>query len=193
MSITWHSRFTFAILQSTQWNVTVERQFGDSWTGRISYIGYNSYRLPRHDGPEFCSCEQNALSSCEGALPAVGPDPPAWKLGVRQLPGLELQATHRMASGFYLQATYDWAKDLTNANSDAPTAFGNEQGNLQDPTVLRGVNDRFNLRNDQGQRRRSASQPLSVERTVSTAVRARQGISFQLQPFRGRTCWADGK
>ena len=31
---------------SAQWNVTIEHQFGETWTGRISYIGNNSYRLP---------------------------------------------------------------------------------------------------------------------------------------------------
>lgn len=31
--------------QSTQWNVTAERQFGENWNGRISYIGQNSFRL----------------------------------------------------------------------------------------------------------------------------------------------------
>jgi hypothetical protein len=31
--------------QSTQWNVTAERQSGENRNGRISYIGQNSYRL----------------------------------------------------------------------------------------------------------------------------------------------------
>src|SRR5215472_16524296 len=61
-----------------------------------------------------------------------------------------MQVSHRMAAGFYLQATFDWAKDLTNAGGDAPTAFGIEQGNVSGPTGLTGINDRFNLRLDRG-------------------------------------------
>ena len=44
----------------------------------------------------------------------------------------------------------DWAKDLTNAGGDAPTAFGIEQGNVSGPNGLTGINDRFNLRLDRG-------------------------------------------
>jgi hypothetical protein len=64
---------------------------------------------------------------------------------------MELQLSHRMASGFYVQATYDWAKDLSDANNDAPAAYGAEQGNFTGPLgFVVGVNDRFNLRNDRG-------------------------------------------
>lgn len=55
-----------------------------------------------------------------------------------------------MASGFYVQATFDWAKDLTNRDDDAPTAFGIEQGNISGANGLTGINDRFNLRLDRG-------------------------------------------
>jgi hypothetical protein len=56
-----------------------------------------------------------------------------------------------MASGFHLQATFDWAKDLTNAGGDAPTAFNSEQGSIGPAGVgLTGINDRFNLRLDRG-------------------------------------------
>ena len=50
--------------------------------------------------------------------------------------------SHRMAGGFYLQGTYDLAKDLSDAG-DMPSGFGTESGNGR-------VDDRFNLRNDRG-------------------------------------------
>ena len=40
--------------QSAQWNVTIEREFLNSWTARGSYIGENSYRLPL--GVELNQC-----------------------------------------------------------------------------------------------------------------------------------------
>jgi len=136
--------------QSTQWNVTVERQFLDSWTARVSYIGSNSYRLPVTTDQNSIPASKTPYDPSRVPYRQLAPILQLGNWGFANYQSLELQATHRMASGFYLQATYDWAKDLTNANSDAPTAFGLEQGNFSGPNGLTGINDRFNLRNIRG-------------------------------------------
>ena len=51
-----------------------------------------------------------------------------------------------MSGGFYLQATYDWAKDLSNL-ADAPVGYGTEAGNFSGEYL---VNDQYALKDDRG-------------------------------------------
>jgi len=137
--------------QSAQWNVTIERQFGDNWNARISYIGENSYRLGMDTDQNSIRASATPYDPLSVPYTQVGPIVQLGNWGFANYQDLELQATHRMAAGFYLQATYDWAKDLTNAGGDAPTAFNIEQGSIGPPGVgLTAINDRFNLRLDRG-------------------------------------------
>jgi len=136
--------------QSAQWNVTLERQFLNNWTGRISYIGENSYRIGMHTDQNSIRASATPYDPASVPYPQLAPIIQLGNWGFANYQDLEVQLSHRMASGFYLQATYDWAKDLTDAGSDAPTAFGIEQGNVSGPNGLTGVNDRFNLRNNRG-------------------------------------------
>jgi hypothetical protein len=136
--------------QSNQWNVTAERQFGESWSGRISYIGENSYRLGMDTDQNSIQSSAQAYNPLSVPYTQLGPIIQLGNWGFANYQDLEVQFSHRMASGFYLQGTFDWAKDLTDANGDAPTAFGIEQSNVSGPNGLTGVNDRFNLRLDRG-------------------------------------------
>jgi hypothetical protein len=137
--------------QSTQWNVTIEKQFGDNWSGRISYIGENSYRLGMDTDQNSIRASAKPYDPSSVPYRQAGPIIQLGNWGFANYQDLELQATHRMASGFHLQATFDWAKDLTNAGGDAPTAFNIEQGSIGPAGVgLTGINDRFNLRLDRG-------------------------------------------
>jgi len=134
--------------QSAQWNISIERQFGSATTARISYIGSNGYRLPVD-----VDANQGRPSV---AGPYVEPFPQyaaVYQLGnwgFANYQDLEAQITHRYTSGLYFQASYDFAKDLTDANNDAPTAFGSEQGNSSGPNGLTAVNNRFDLAADRG-------------------------------------------
>jgi len=136
--------------QSTQWNVTVERQLGNDWSGRVSYIGENSFRIGLHTDQNSIRAGAVAYNPLSVPYPQLGPIIQLGNWGFANYQDLEFQLSHRMATGFYLQATFDWAKDLTDAGGDAPTAFGIEQGNISGPNGLTGVNDRFNLRLDRG-------------------------------------------
>jgi hypothetical protein len=126
--------------QSAQWNVTIEREFATSWTGRASYIGENSYRLPF--GVDLNQCHASVSGPCIKPFPQLGKIGSFVNGAFSNYQGLELQASHRMANGFYLQATYDVQKTLT-ASGDMPSAYGTESGNGR-------VNDRFNIRNNRG-------------------------------------------
>jgi len=137
--------------QSAQWNVTLERQIGDNWSARVSYIGENSYRLGMDTDQNSIQPSTTPYNPANVPYRQVGPIIQLGNWGFANYQDLELQATHRMASGFYTQATFDWAKDLTNAGGDAPTAFNIEQGSIGPASVgLTGIDDRFNLRLDRG-------------------------------------------
>ena len=134
--------------QSSQWNVSVERQLGSATTARLSYIGSNGYRLPMDVDAN------QGIPSAKG--PYVAPFP-QWAAvyqlgnwGFANYQDIEAQITHRYANGIYFQATYDYAKDLTDANNDAPSSFGSEQGNSSGPNGLTSVNNRYDLRADRG-------------------------------------------
>jgi hypothetical protein len=130
--------------QSAQWNVTVERQFLNSWTARASYIGENSYRLSIN--VDLNQCHASVSGPCIKPYPQYNVIVSMENYGFSNYQAFETQLSHRMANGFYLQATYDFAKNLSNLG-DAPVGFGTEAGNFSGSYF---VNDQFNLRNDRG-------------------------------------------
>ncbi len=137
--------------QSAQWNVTIEHQIRNTWTARISYIGENSFRLPLTTDQNSIRPSTTPYSNSEEPYPQWGPIYQLGNWGFANYQDMELQMSHRLASGFFIQAQYDWAKDLSDANNDAPSGYGAEQGNFSGPLgFVVGVNDRFDLRADRG-------------------------------------------
>jgi hypothetical protein len=130
--------------QSAQWNVTIEREFLSGYSLRLSYIGMNSYRLAN-------MVDMNQLPST--TLP-VNPNPvryPNWyqvairqNLGFANYQAFNVELNHRFSHGLFLQASYNYAKSLTDAGSDVPSSLPSEVGSA---AVLA---DRFNLRNNRG-------------------------------------------
>ena len=136
---------------SAQWNVTIEQQFWQNWTARISYIGNNSYRLPLTTDQNSIRASKTPFSPSEEPYPQWAAIYQLGNWGFANYQDMELQLSHRFANNFFLQATYDWAKDLSDANNDAPAAYGSEQGNFTGPLgFVVGVDDRFNLHNNRG-------------------------------------------
>jgi hypothetical protein len=127
--------------QSAQWNVTIERQLWSTWTGRISYIANNSFRLPL--SYDLNQCHSSPNGPCIKPYPQYNIISSQENAAFSNYQSLELQATHRMSAGLYFQATYDWAKNLSDAGGDSPVGYGTESGNSN-------VDDRFNLRDDRG-------------------------------------------
>jgi len=130
--------------QSAQWNVSIEREFLNSWTARASYIGENTYGLSINVDKN--QCHASAFGPCTPPYPDYNLIVSMENLGFSNYQALELQLSHRFATGFYLQATYDWAKDLTNVG-DAPIGYGTEAGNFSGGYL---VNDQYSLSNDRG-------------------------------------------
>src|SRR5262249_47262561 len=130
--------------QSAQYNVTVERQFLNTWSARASYIGENSYRLSVN--VDYNQCHASPSGPCVKPFPQFNVIVGMRNLAFANYQALELQLAHKMSNGFYLQATYDFAKDLSNLG-DAPVGYGTEAGNFSGSYF---INDQFNLRNNRG-------------------------------------------
>jgi hypothetical protein len=112
--------------QSTQWNLTIEREITSNTSLRVSYVGMNSYRL---------NVSENLNQTRPSTLPYNFANAPFqnWgvifstnNLGGQNYQSLQLEATHRMARGLSYQANYAWTHNISDAQGDAPTAFQGE-------------------------------------------------------------------
>lgn len=100
-------------------------------------------------------------------------------LGFSNYQDLELQLAHRISSGFYLQATYDWAKNLSNLG-DNPVGYGTEAGNFSGNYL---VNDQYALRDGRGHDPQASTAALLIDRALSAPIRAWQTFPGEHQPF----------
>lgn len=130
--------------QSAQWNATIEHELPSNFSVRFSYIGMNSYRLNN-------MVDRNQVpSSREGFNRDLMPYQNWFQVAMRENLGfanyqaLQAELDHRFGNGLFLQASYNFAKNLTNAGSDVPSTLPSEIGSA---AVLA---DRFNLRNNRG-------------------------------------------
>jgi len=135
--------------QTAQWNVTIEREFGSDTAVRISYAGMNSYRLNVTE-------DYNAIPpSTQPYVPSPYVDPRApyqnWlELYVSQNAGfanyqaLTLDVTHRISHGLSFQGNYTWAKDISDAQGDAPGGF------IPEVLLFTPSADQFDLRSARG-------------------------------------------
>jgi hypothetical protein len=130
--------------QAAQWNLTVERQLQADTTLRISYVGMNSYRLT-----ETVDLNQVPASTTPYSRSRV-PYPNWFRLvsavngGGQNYQAMQVEATHRNAHGLFFQGNYTFAKNLSDAQGDAPTSFPGEI------VYAAPVSDRFHLRANRG-------------------------------------------
>ncbi len=138
--------------QANQWNLTVERQVGNSDSLRASYVGMHTYRLSITE-----DLNQIAASTTPYQTTTAGPyvDPrapyPNWftlystfNAGKANYDAMELEWTHKNSHGLYFDASYTLAKNLADNQGDVPTAFAGEV-NYGIP-----IADRFNIVRDYG-------------------------------------------
>ena len=117
--------------QTAQWNVTLERQLTAATAIRISYAGMNSYRMNVKE-------DYNAIPPSKVPyVPSPYVDPRApyqnWielnysaNAAFANYQGLTVEATHRLSRGLSFQGNYTWAKNLSDAQGDAPGGFASE-------------------------------------------------------------------
>ncbi|MGB6687337.1 MAG: TonB-dependent receptor [Terracidiphilus sp.] len=138
--------------QSNQWNLTVERQLSNSDSLRVSYVGMHTYRLSVTEDLNQIPAGTTPYRTT-AASPYVDPRAPyhnwftlysTFNAGEENYNALELEATHKIAHGFYLDGNYTFAKNLADNQGDTPTAFAGEV-NYGVP-----VADRFHISSDYG-------------------------------------------
>jgi Carboxypeptidase regulatory-like domain/TonB dependent receptor len=145
--------------QSNQWNLTIERALGQSTTLRASYVSMHTYRLSVTEDLNQIPASTTPFQTT-AASPYVDPRSPYWNwftlystfnAGEANYQAMELEATHTMAHGLYLNANYTLAKNLADNQGDTPATFASEV-NYGVP-----VADRFHLHsiygNQEGTRR----------------------------------------
>jgi len=135
--------------QSAQWNVTLERELGGNTALRVTYAGMNSYRLTQTEDLNQIAPSTTAYVSS----PYVDPRAPYqnWfsllsteNAGFANYQALQVEGNHRLTKGLSFQAYYTFAKNLSDAQGDAPSGFASE--------VAYGlaVSNRFDLRANRG-------------------------------------------
>ena len=138
--------------QANQWSLTVERQLGNSDTLRVSYVGMHSYRLSITEDLNQIPASTMPYRTT-AASPYVDPRAPyhnwftlysTFNAGKANYDALELEETHKMGHGLYLDANYTLAKNLADNQGDVPTAFAGEV-NYGVP-----IADRFHIASDYG-------------------------------------------
>jgi hypothetical protein len=112
--------------QTAQWNVTIERQLTSNTSLRASYVGMNSYRLPVTVNLNQTKPSTMPYNFANAPFQNWGVIFSTNNLGGQNYQALELEASHRMARGLSYQANYTWAKNISDAQGDAPTAFQGE-------------------------------------------------------------------
>ena len=129
-----------------QWNVTLERQFAQNWSGRISYVGaksthvqwfFGDFNVPKTQTPNATIQQQRPFqpwatiySTRSGAF--------------QNLHQLQLEAIRRFGNGFSFQAEYQWTRSLDDAeysggpqNANFPTLdYGNSTGSRRHVLVF---------------------------------------------------------
>jgi hypothetical protein len=107
--------FKNAVVQ--QWNLTLERQFSESWAGRITYAGsqthhlqwfFSDFNVPTVQIPNKPIQDQRPFQPWAGILTTRSG---AWQ----NFNQLQLSASKRFSQGFLFQAEYQWTRSLDNA------------------------------------------------------------------------------
>jgi hypothetical protein len=136
--------------QSIQFNVTVEHEFGKGYAARVSYIGMNTYGLTTQINLNQVHASTTPYNKLNTPFPNWGPSVLSNAAqGFGNYQALETQLNHRFASGFSLQATYDFAKNLANL-ADRP---GTIIGDYGQSTLENRFNQRYSRGNTSGTRR----------------------------------------
>lgn len=139
-----------------QWNLNIEKQFNQSLSGTVAYVGSHGVHQPYYS------------NQFDIVLPTLTPDGYFWPtpigsgtplntnygsirglmwVGSSSYNGLEVGIRERLASSLQFQSSFTWSKSIDDTSASlAPDAFGNSIATLPffDPKLGRGLSD-FNV------------------------------------------------
>jgi hypothetical protein len=133
---------------SEQWNLTVERQVGENWSFRASYIGdagrhlfsdAMNLNIPNVQQPNVPPQAQVNWQPWSSVTWANFP-------GTSNFDQLQLEVQKRFANGLMFRTEYDWSRNLTNLQQDS-LGYGGAN-DVQNPWNLRAEysNEQFQYR-----------------------------------------------
>jgi hypothetical protein len=106
---------------SQQWNLTLERQVGENWSFRASYLGDQGHHLlSQFDNIDRPNVQQPNVPT-QDQLPFQPWSAVNWFNfpGTSSFNQLQLEVQKHFANGLMLRTEYDWSRNLTNINADA--------------------------------------------------------------------------
>ena len=139
--------------QSNQWNVTVEREIGNSTTIHASYVGMHSYRLNLTEDLNQIHASTTPYDTGATAGAFVDTRAPyqnwatllsTFNAGEDNYRAFIFEATRRMEHGLYFDANYTLANNVADNQGDAPNGFAGEVN------YGLAVTDRFHIKQDLG-------------------------------------------
>ncbi len=112
----------------SQWNFTVEREMGAQTGLRLTYTGLRSIGLPISRDLNQIEPQSTPFDPREKPFPNWAQIKTRDNGGVSSYNALETVVTHRYSSGVFLQSSYTWAKNLSDAEGDNPSGYSGENG-----------------------------------------------------------------
>ncbi len=111
-----------------QWSFTVERELGYQTGLRVTYTGIRSVGLATSPDLNQIHAQNTPYDPRERPFPNWAVLKSRDNGGSAIYNGLETVVTHRFSQGLFLQSSYVWSKNLSDAEGDAPGGFPSENG-----------------------------------------------------------------
>lgn len=125
-----------------QWSLSVERELGAQTGLRINYTGMRTVGMPNSEDYNQIHSQSVPFSPTQKPYPNWGQVKSRTNAGSANYNALNLNLTHRYQGGVFLQSSYTFSKDLSNAEGDNPSGYQGENG----PSL----EDRFNVQANYG-------------------------------------------
>ena len=112
----------FKNASAQEWNLTVEHQFGSTWATRVSYVGSQTHHIPYNAGALNVPVTQTPDAPLQAQYPLQpwGTVNMTRSAGKQNFNQLQMAIQHRFASGFSVNANYQYTRSLDNV----PTSGG---------------------------------------------------------------------
>jgi hypothetical protein len=112
----------------SQWNFTVERELGAQTGLRLTYTGLRSIGMPVSPDLNQIEPQSTPFDPLEKPFPNWAQIKTRDNGGTSIYNALETVVTHRYSGGVFVQSSYVWAKNLSDAEGDNPSGYQSENG-----------------------------------------------------------------
>lgn len=133
-SVNWKDPYTY------QWNLSVDRDLGQGYAIRVSYIGSESHQLvwaPDENAVPFSTTVSAYNQPFSARLfPNWGEINTRATGSNQSYHSLQVQASHRFQRGLEFNSTFTWAKNLADNQGPVNGGFAGENGGARSESIL---------------------------------------------------------